>query len=189
MARRRTARHARPTGRGAAAAAHAALEADVIRLRTAAWADHLELIRLASLVDGLGAQVQRLSIELAEMRRELQTARAASAQPDPAVDLLAAQVAALRATTAAQQTTLSDLTRRVLDLMARLEAPTAAPPPPAAPPPVPPPVAAPVEPRSTPASVDPVAPPPVGGHQLAADDALDDETVLRLRLIRESFGR
>ena len=182
MARRRTARHARPTGRGAAAAAHAALEAEVVRLRTTAWADSLELIRLASLVDGLGAQLQRLSTELAELRRELQTARAASAQPDPAVDLLAAQVAALRATSAAQQTTLADLTRRVLDLMARLEGPAATPPPPATPPPV-----APVEPRSAPPGV--AAPPRSGNHQPGADDALDDETVLRLRLIRESFGR
>ncbi len=193
MARRRSARHARPTGRGALAAAHVALEADVARLRSTGYADQLELVRLSAIVDALVGQVQRLSLELAELRRELQVARAAPAQPDPVVEVLATQVAELRATVAAQQTMLSDLTRRLLDLMARIEAPVVVPVPPLAPP-----TPTPTAPRAFPVAAAPAAPvdvtepTPVAGAQAnptGFDDVLDDETVQRLRLIRESYGR
>lgn len=195
MARRRSARHARPTGRGALAAAHVALEADVARLRSTGYADQLELVRLSAIVDALVGQVQRLSLELAELRRELQVARAAPAQPDPVVEVLATQVAELRATVAAQQTMLSDLTRRLLDLMARIEAPVVVPVPPLAPPT---PTPTPTAPRAFPVAAAPAAPvdvtepTPVAGAQAnptGFDDVLDDETVQRLRLIRESYGR
>jgi len=192
------------------AAAYTNLEVDVARLRSAGYSDHLELIRLTALVDGLLGQVTRLSTELAEMRRELQAARTAPAPTDPRVELLAGQVVELRATVATQQAMLADLTRRVLDLLTHLEAqasaaaaasavhPSAAPEAP-----VPPTYAAPAAPV---ASAPPVAPAPAPvphvdlaspraddaagrAHVPQADDALDDETVLRLRLIRESFGR
>ena len=39
------------------AAAYTNLEVDVARLRSASYADHLELIRLTALVDGLLGQV------------------------------------------------------------------------------------------------------------------------------------
>jgi uncharacterized coiled-coil protein SlyX len=191
MARRRSARHARPTGRGALAAAHVALEADVARLRSTGYADQLELVRLSAIVDALVGQVQRLSLELAELRRELQVARTSPAQPDPAVEVLAAQVADLRATVAAQQTMLSDLTRRLIDLMARIEGPVVVPVPPPAPPTPTAPPAFPVA-AAPAAHVDLAEPPPVASARAtptAFDDALDDETVQRLRLIRESYGR
>jgi hypothetical protein len=190
------------------AVAYTNLEADVARLRSAGYSDHLELIRLAALVDGLLGQVTRLSAELAEMRRELHAARTAPAPTDPRVELLAGQVAELRATVATQQAMLADLTRRVLDLLTHLEAqasaaaaasavhPAAAPA--YAPAPAPtssaPPVA-PVPPSApAPAPHVDLATPQVDaaagrGHASQSDDALDDETVLRLRLIRESFGR
>lgn len=180
------------------AAAYTNLEVDVARLRSANYSDHLELIRLTALVDGLLGQVTRLSAELAEMRRELHTARSAPAPADPRVELLAGQVSELRATVATQQAMLADLTRRVLDLLTHLEAQasaaaaaSAARPVPAAEAPAPPAYAAPA-----PAPVPHVDlatprpdPAPTRGHVPQADDALDDETVLRLRLIRESFGR
>jgi hypothetical protein len=184
------------------AAAYTNLEVDVARLRSANYSDHLELIRLTALVDGLLGQVTRLSAELAEMRRELQAARSAPAPADPRVELLAGQVSELRATVATQQAMLADLTRRVLDLLTHLEAQASASaaasaariaPAPEAP--APPAYAAP-SPAPAPAApvphVDLATPRPDAtsrGHVPQADDALDDETVLRLRLIRESFGR
>ncbi len=120
MARRRSARHTRPTGRRALEASHAQLEDDVSALRAQRYADHLELVRLTALVEGLVSHVQRLAIELAEMRRDLQIARTAPQQRDPAVAQLAAQVADLRATVALQQSMLSELSGRLLDVMGRL---------------------------------------------------------------------
>jgi uncharacterized coiled-coil protein SlyX len=207
MARRRSARHARPTGRGALAAAYTALEVDVSRLRSTTYADHLELVRLSALVDGLVAQVTRLTTELGEMRRELRAARSAPAQPDPYAEMLAAQVTELRATVATQQAMLADLTRRMIDLLEHLEATAAAaassagsaaappssavlsvdpPPAPAPAPERPLPSSYPVDVAPTPPRPDPASRP---GQLAATDEALDDETVLRLRLIRESFGR
>jgi hypothetical protein len=186
------------------AAAFATLEVDVARLRSAGYSDHLELIRLTALVDGLLAQITRLSAELAEIRRELHAARSAPAPSDPRVELLAGQVGELRATVATQQAMLADLTRRVLDLLTHLEAQASAAAATALRP-----APAPVAPEQTAYARPPAAPPapspaphvdlatprpdPVvsaaGGRVAQADDALDDETVLRLRLIRESFGR
>jgi cell division septation protein DedD len=189
MARRRSARHARPTGRGALAAAYAALEVDVWRLRSTTYTDHLELIRLAALVDGLVAQVTRLTTELAEMRRELSAARTAPAQPDPYAEMLAAQVSELRATVATQQAMLADLTRRMIDLLEHLEATTtvaSAAATPRAPEPTRP---EPTVPTAYPEPTAPGDPASRPGQLAASDEALDDETVLRLRLIRESFGR
>ena len=187
MARRRSARHARPTGRGALVAAHAALEADVARLRATGFADQLELVRFGALVDGLVGQVQRLGQEIAALRQELGMARAAPVGPDPLVDLLSAQVSELRSTVAAQQAMLAELDHRVVDLRTRLEAPVLAPRAP-----VPPAPDVPRTPPAFPRAED--RPPPAGTsrppwHESGADDALDDETVLRLRMIRESHGR
>jgi uncharacterized coiled-coil protein SlyX len=197
------------------AAAYSALEVDVARLRSSTYTDHLELIRLSALVDGLVAQVNRLTTELGEMRRELAAARTAPAQPDPYAELLAAQVTELRATVATQQAMLADLTRRMIDLLEHLEATSAhaataaAPPAPAVEQPVRsayPEVLASPQPQPQPgpqpqptgaaaptgtAAVEQPRPDPAArpGQLAATDDALDDETVLRLRLIRESFGR
>jgi hypothetical protein len=185
MARRRSARHARPTGRGALAAAYAALDADVARLRSAGFADQLELVRLAAVVDGLVGQVQRLSLELAALRQELGAARSAPVQPDPLVELLSTQVSELRSTVATQQAMLSELDRRVLALLTRLDQPAVVAPGPVAPPP-----AVPTAPPAYPLAGDrPEVAARPRGHEPAADDALDDETVLRLRMIRESYGR
>ena len=92
------------------AAAYTALEVDVARLRSSTYADHLELIRLTAVVEGLGAQVQALATELVAMRRELLAARSAPVVPDSQTELLASQVAELRATVATQQAVLADLT-------------------------------------------------------------------------------
>lgn len=184
------------------AAAYTALEVDVARLRSATYVDHLELIRLAALVDGLVAQVRGLSAELAAMRRELSAARAAPVPRDPLVEVLATEVSELRATVATQQAMLADLTRRMLDLLERTAeaALPAAPPAEAAAPMaaldpatrVPDraaPAGAPGQPDGAAAS----AARPFHGTwphaPSAADEALDDETVLRLRLIPESSGR
>ena len=163
------------------AAAYTALEVDVARLRSSTYADHLELIRLAAVVEGLGAQVQALTTELVAMRRELNAARSAPVVPDLQAEMLATQVAELRATVATQQAILADLTGRLLDLLERATPPARAVGP-VAPPPAPPPVAH-VDLASSADDARPVTPRP------DPDDGLDDETVLRLRLIRESFGR
>jgi len=180
MARRRSARHVRPTGRVAIAAAFATLAVDVARLRSAGYSGHLELIRLGALVDGLLSQVTRLSTELAEMRRGLHAARTAQSPVDPRLGRFVGQMSELRATVATQQAMLADLTGRMLDLLTLLEAQAAA-----AIHPAPAPVAPHVDvatPRPDPAMTR------VGGHVPQADDALDDESVLRLRLIRERVG-
>jgi len=165
------------------AAAYTALEVDVARLRSATYVDHLELIRLAALVDGLVAQVRGLSAELAAMRRELSAARAAPVPRDPLVEVLATEVSELRATVATQQAMLADLTRRMLDLLERTAE--------AAPPGAPPAEAA--APMAEPDGAAASAARPFHGTwphaPSAADEALDDETVLRLRLIPESSGR
>jgi len=163
------------------AAAYTALEVDVARLRSSTYADHLELIRLTAVVEGLGAQVQALATELVAMRRELLAARSAPVVPDSQTELLASQVAELRATVATQQAVLADLTGRLLDLLERATLPVPAPGP-VAPSPARPPVAH-VDLASFADDARPVTPRP------DSDEGLDDETVLRLRLIRESFGR
>jgi hypothetical protein len=136
------------------------------------------------------------------MRRELHAARTVPAPADPRVELLAAQVSELHATVATQQAMLADLTRRVLDLLTHLEAQASAvavapaalpaPSPAVSAPPAYSPAPAPATPAPTP-QVDPplLRPDPAASRASVpqADDALDDETVLRLRLIRESFGR
>ena len=159
------------------AAAYTALDLDVARLRRSTYTDHLELIRLSATVEGLGAQVQVLTTELAAMRRELRAARAAPVVQDPLVAVLATEVGDLRATVATQQAMLADLTRRLLDLLER-SSPSPAPVPVA-----PSPRVAHVDLATPVDEVRPVAPASDPG------EALDDETVLRLRLIRESFGR
>jgi uncharacterized coiled-coil protein SlyX len=181
MPRRRSARHARPTGRGSNAAAYTALEVDVARLRSSTYADHLELIRLAAVVEGLGAQVQALTTELVAMRRELYAARSAPVVQDPQVEVLATQVAELRVTVATQQAMLADLTGRLFDLLERATPPSPAPGPAASSPPAP--RAAHVDLATQDDDARPVLPRPDPA------EGLDDETVLRLRLIRESFGR
>jgi hypothetical protein len=219
MARRRPARHARPAGRGARAAAISALEGDVARLRSAGYSDQLELIRLSAVVDALAVQVTRLTVELGGLRREVHTVRTAPTQPDPSAEMLAGQVIELRATVATQQAMLSDLTWRMIDLLGHLEATAAAAPgagaaasetspaadspgPSAYPaaltpaPQAPPGQPSPAPPLPTPPHVDRSGPPAtpaataaLPGQLAATDESLDDETVLRLRLIRESFGR
>ena len=193
------------------AAACTALEVDVARLRSATYVDHLELIRLAALVDGLVAQLRGLSAELAALRRELSAARSAPVPRDPLVEVLATEVSELRATVATQQAMLADLTRRMLDLLERT--PETAPPAalPAAPPAARPaeaaaaapapaldpatrgpdqaPAAAPARPDAAASSAARPFHDPWPHGPSAADEALDDETVLRLRLIPESSGR
>jgi uncharacterized coiled-coil protein SlyX len=228
MARRPASRHARPRGRGPLRAANSRLLDDVARLRSSGHADHLELVRLGALVEGLLAQLQRMHADLADLRRDLQAARRAPAVRDPEVEALARQVAELRATVATQQSTLSELTGRLIDAMARVEHAQQAPPltslppvpagpvttPPAVPPPAVP-AAAPLQPvtAATPRADEPAyamalasaagvemaaggrpaaataGPAPRSPREPAPDAAPDDETVLRLRLIREAPGR
>ena len=128
MARRTNARHARPTGRGALVAAYALLESDVARLRSSNYADHLELIRLSALVEGLLANLNRLGEELSEMRRDLHNARSVPAVRSAEVEALALEVTGLRATLAMQQVSLTALTSQLAEVVSRLEQATVAPP-------------------------------------------------------------
>jgi len=176
---RTSARHARPRARGPFAAVETPLESDVAQLRAASFSDYLELVRLSALVDGLFAQVERLSLEIPEVRRELQEARNAPAPRDPRVDVLADQVSDLRALFSTQQVLLTDVTRHVLDLLAQLV--VLAPPGAVTP--------------AVPAAVVPVAQ-PVGEVRpdlaaplaRAVDPVDDDEAVLRMQLMRFSVG-
>ena len=128
MARRTNARHARPTGRGALVAAYALLENDVARLRSSSYADHLELIRLSALVEGLLANLNRLGAELSEMRRDLHNARSVPAVRSAEVEALALEVTGLRAMLAMQQVSLTALTSQLVEVVSRLEQASAAPP-------------------------------------------------------------
>lgn len=121
MARRPVPRHARPRGRGALESAYSALVAELSEVRSDRYADHLELTRLTAMVDGLSAAITRLSLELAEIRAELRAARAVAPVDlrDPVVEMLADQASDLRATVAAQQASLNDLTARIVELLSR----------------------------------------------------------------------
>lgn len=121
MARGLFSRHVRPQGRGALEMAYAVLQRDLARISSAGYSDHLELIRLSALAEGLLRQIQRLSTEMAEVRRELQEARTAPPQRDPYVEVLAAQVAELRSTVATQQEMLSEVNSQLLDVAGRLD--------------------------------------------------------------------
>jgi hypothetical protein len=120
MSRSSTARHARPKGRGAIEAAYAGLRTEISSLRSDRYTDHLELTRLAALVEGLAVTVAQLSRELAEVRLALHEARSAPAQRDPAIEVLAAQAADLRAASAAQYEHMATLTARIGDLTAEV---------------------------------------------------------------------
>jgi hypothetical protein len=107
------ARHTRPTGRRALEAAHALLLDDVSRLRAQCFAENLEVVRLTALVEGLAESIQAMSLDLAELRRELQLARTTPQEADATVAALAAEVAGLRATIAGQQQILDVLSIRL----------------------------------------------------------------------------
>ena len=176
---RRSARHARPRGRGPFAAVETPLESDVAQLRSASFSDYLELVRLSALVDGLFAQVERLSLEIPEVRRELNEVRTAPAPRDPRVDILADQASDLRASFSTQQVLLTDVTSHVLDLLAQFVVPAPSGAVSSAVPAALVPVAQPV------GEVRPdVAAPPAR----AVDPVDEDEAVLRMQLMRFSVG-
>jgi hypothetical protein len=114
-------RHERPRGRAALREAYAYLQLDFEQLRRQRYEDHLEVVRLSALVDGLLAQMTTMSAQLAGLRQELQAMRSAPPARDPYVEVLAAQVAELRATVAAQQTVLADLTAALGAAVARAQ--------------------------------------------------------------------
>lgn len=74
--RGRTPRHARPSGRGALAAAYDDLRAELVAARSAHWTDQLELLRLTALTEELTGQVGSLQEELASVRAALEVSRA-----------------------------------------------------------------------------------------------------------------
>lgn len=145
--------------------AYAALQHDVVDLRADAYRDRLELVRLTTLVEGLLGHVQQLTQELVALRHELHAARSQPPQRDPALELLAAEVASLRATVAEQERRLALAADQLLAV--RTESESAAPVPQAvdvepAPPVVAPAAAAPpapLAPAPAPASPAPLAPP------------------------------
>jgi len=222
MARRSHARHQRPSGRAGLEAAYTALQVDLAQVRWDRYADHLELVRLGALADGLLTELQRRSGDVVRLRQELQEARTTPQREDPLIAVLATQVTELRATVAEQQRQLAEATAQIgLLLAAAADAPAAsaaphiATPYPAA---VADPPAEPVHEAGTPVPAAPdsaphPAPAPmlvdlvetpvlagVGAREsgaagsgrtaprpVAASD-VDDETVRRLRLIRESHG-
>jgi hypothetical protein len=199
-------RHALPSGRRELESAYRALLAEAASRRAETAQARLEVTRLLTLTEGLTALVTRLSGELSDARRALDR------RPDEGrAEALAAQVADLRATVVLQQSLLSDLTRSVAEALR-----SPAPPAPAAPVPqiVPAAVAAPVVPSAPVAGEAPVSPsahaerpahPEPMAHPVdepvvdavpgsAAEPApgagpVEDETVLRLRLIRQAFER
>ena len=222
MARRSHARHQRPSGRAGLEAAYTALQVDLAQVRWDRYADHLELVRLGALADGLLTELQRRSGDVARLRQELQEARTTPQREDPLIAVLATQVTELRATVAAQQRQLAEATAKIEQLLASAAdvhaapaappvanpypaavadvpaepAPEAGPPIPAAPDPAP-------QPAPAPMLVDLVETPVLAGvgaressagvsgrmapRPVPASD-VDDETVRRLRLIRESHG-
>jgi len=230
MARRSHARHQRPSGRAGLEAAYSSLQVDLAQVRWDRYADHLELVRLSALSDGLLAELQRRSGDIARLRQELQEARTTPQREDPLIAVLAGQVTELRATVGEQQRQLAEATAQIQALLAAARVvpatdsveshpypgvpavePTAeaAPVPAAAsdlpPTPVPTPVATPVpDPVPAPLLVDlvetpvlagvgareamPPAPARMAPRAVPAPD-VDDETVRRLRLIRESNAR
>ena len=115
--RYRAARHARPSRRGALERAYTDLQAELSRVRADRYAADLEAITLHALVDRLAADSSRLSLELLDLRREIAEVRARPPGPDPLVLLLAEQAAELRATVAAQQELLRELSERMVDLL------------------------------------------------------------------------
>jgi hypothetical protein len=237
MARRSHARHQRPSGRAGLEAAYSALQVDLAQVRWDRYADHLELVRLGALADGLLTELQRRSTDIAALRHELQVARSTPQREDPLIAVLAAQVTDLRATVADQQRQLAEATASIQALLAAASAPPVD----VATPAVAPAVEAPPTPYpATPAALDggrhdgelapaarvdaavaPVAAPDrdqapapvlvdlvetpvlagVGAREWSApaparlaprpvpSSDVDDETVRRLRLIRESNGR
>jgi hypothetical protein len=198
-------RHALPSGRRELEHAYRALLAEHAAQRAETAQARLDVTRLLTLTEGLTALVTRLSGELSEARRALDR------RPDEGrAEALAAQVADLRATVVLQQSLLADLTRSVSEALVRV--PPTAPPPvahivpvthvdPAAP--VVP--TAPAAPAAAPApevvalpqavAPDPVGPEPTGpepavmGESATGAGPVEDETVLRLRVIRQAFER
>jgi len=243
MARRSHARHQRPSGRAGLEAAYTALQVDLAQVRWDRYADHLELVRLGALADGLLTELRRRSTDIAALRHELQVARSTPQREDPLIAVLAAQVTDLRATVAEQQRQLAEATASIQALLAAASATPVDVATPAVAPVVeaPPAVEAPPTPYpATPAALDggrhdaalapaakaddvvaPVAAPDrdqapapvlvdlvetpvlagVGAREWSApaparlaprpvpSSDVDDETVRRLRLIRESNGR
>jgi hypothetical protein len=180
-------RHALPSGRRELETAYRALVAEAAAQRAETSQARLEVTRLLALTEGLTGLVTRLSGELSEARRALDR------RPDEGrAALLAAQVEDLRTTVRQQQDLLAGLTRSVADALA------ARPDPPpvmvAAALPAPAPAVA----TETPTpDVEPsaaLAPGHVGPAEPAPTDPepdtggpVEDETVLRLRLIRQAF--
>jgi hypothetical protein len=191
-------RHALPSGRRELETAYRALVAEAAAQRAETSQARLEVTRLLALTEGLTGLVTRLSGELSEARRALDR------RPDEGrAALLAAQVEDLRTTVRQQQDLLAALTRSVADaLAARPDPPTvvveAAPsvPAPAVATETPTPDVEPSAPLAPPVSSAP--PVSVAGHVGPAEAAptdpepdtggpVEDETVLRLRLIRQAF--
>lgn len=206
-------RHALPSGRRELERAYRALLAEAAAQRAETAQARLEVTRLLTLTEGLTALVTRLSGELSDARRALDR------RPDEGrAEALAAQVADLRATVVLQQSLLADLTRSVSEALVRVP-PPAPPPTahvvpaahvePAAP--VVPVAPALAEPVAEPEAVEPlpeptaeplaevaalprpvehgsVGPEPAPGGSSGAGP-VEDETVLRLRLIRQAFER
>jgi hypothetical protein len=224
MARRSHARHQRPSGRAGLEAAYTALQVDLAQVRWDRYADHLELVRLGALADGLLTELQRRSGDVARLRQELQVARTTPQREDPLIAVLAGQVTELRATVADQQKQLAEAMAQIQVLLSAALAPAPAATSAVTPDPVLPPapavegatpvvepvvpaadtaVAAPA-PAPAPVLVDLVETPVLAGvgardtssvlpgrvapRPVPSSDG-DDETVRRLRLIRESYGR
>lgn len=199
-------RHALPTGRRELERAYRALVAQAAAQRSETAQARLEVTRLIALTEGLTGLVTRLSGELSEARRELDR------RPDDGrAALLAAQVEDLRFTVRMQEDLLSDLTRSVAEALAVRQA-EAAP----VPPPVTAEAAVAEWPGPDPGSPHPAASGPVASsepqepwiielpvsvapepvrlepaHALApatpGSGPVEDETVLRLRVIRQAF--
>ena len=178
MVRHSKARHARPRGRGALLASYDLLRAQAADAAAARFADQLDVVRLSVLIATLGGHLEQLVSELAAVRRELDWARTSPARTDRHIDGLLHQVADLRMTVDAQASGLAALTSQLTLLSARaLEA-------------------SPVSrvddgPRSDPpvAPESPRQPLSIDASGLASDFVSDDEVVMRLRLIRQSFDR
>jgi hypothetical protein len=113
----RAARHARPTGRAALEQALVESRAELGQVRSQRYGAELEIVRLTALVEMLSTETVRLNVELADVRREIAQSRRLPSGPDPLVALFAGQAADLRAVLAEQQAQMSVLTARLIDLM------------------------------------------------------------------------
>jgi hypothetical protein len=102
-------RHTRPRRRRDLAEAYGLVQREVTSLRATVRLDSYEIDRLMAVISGLHAEVQRLSTQLAVVRREIAAIRV-TGQTDPLVQILAEQASELREQLTASRLAVATMT-------------------------------------------------------------------------------